>query len=468
VSDRPRFADLTPLLNPASIAIIGATPDTRKVGGRPIRYLRRYGYRGRIYPVNPRYEAMHEMPCFPSVAALPERPDMAIIALPADAAIEAAAACIAAGVPALTVYSSSFREIGPEGAAREARLKAVIAEAGAVMCGPNCQGVANFHDGMVAYFTSGLGRDDVPVGGLGFVTQSGLFGGMLAEACVRRGIGLGYMISSGNEAGLDFADAIVHMAGDERTTLIAGYLEGVNDLGRLDAALGRAGARELPVVILKVGRHVEAASAAKAHTGADTGSWQAYKALFRRHGVIEVGAIETLYDVVEALSRGIRRPAGPRVGIITNSGGVGALCADQARSLGLAVPRFLAETEAALCAGLPDYASPRNPVDMTLQPFSDPVSLGHHVRAVAADPNVDAVLVFVGLNWLTGPEMAATLAALQPALAKPMVVVWAGGDPKGGEILRAAGVPAFAAARDALETLRALSRTAPTDSSFGT
>ncbi|MGD9538082.1 MAG: acetate--CoA ligase family protein [Alphaproteobacteria bacterium] len=456
MSDRPRFADLTPLLNPASIAIIGATPDTKKVGGRPIRYLRRYGYRGTIYPVNPRYEAVQELRCFPSVAALPERPDMAVIALPAEAAIAAAEACVAAGVPALTVYSSSFREIGPEGEAREARLKAVIAAAGTVMCGPNCQGVANFHDSMVAYFTSGLGREDVPVGGIGFVTQSGLFGGMLAETCVKRGIGLGYMISSGNEAGLDFADAIVHMAADPRTTLIAGYMEGVGDLGRLDAALARA--RDLPVVILKVGRHEEAAAAAKAHTGADTGAWSAYEALFRRHGVIEVSSIETLYDVIEALSLGFPRPAGPRVGIITNSGGVGALCADQACALGLAVPRFLPETEAALRAGLPDFASPRNPVDMTLQPFSDPVSLVGHVQNVATDPNVDALLVFVGLNWLTGQEMAARLAALKPSLAKPMAVVWVGGDPKGVEILKAAGVPAFDGARNALEALRALSR----------
>lgn len=457
MTQRPRFADLTPLLNPASIAIIGATPDTKKVGGRPIRYLRRYGYRGRIYPVNPKYEVVQELRCFASLAALPERPDMAIIALPADAAIDAAEACVEAGVPALTVYTSSFREIGAVGEAREAKLKAAIAGAGTVMCGPNCQGVANFHDGMVAYFTSGLGREDVPVGGIGFVTQSGLFGGMLAETCVKRGLGLGYMISSGNEAGIDFADAIAYMAADPRTTMIAGYLEGIGDLDRLDAALGLVVERGLPVVILKVGRHVESARAAKAHTGADTGSWSAYESLFRRRGVIEVAAIETLYDVIETLALGFPRPSGPRIGIITNSGGVGALCADQARDLGLEVPRFLPETEATLRACLPDFASPRNPVDMTLQPFSDPLSLGAHVRAVAGDPNVDVVLVFVGLNWLTGQEMAATLAGLKPSLAKPMMVVWAGGDPRGVDVLRAAGIPAFDGARRSLEVLRAIS-----------
>ncbi len=456
MTERPRFADLAPLLNPASIAIIGATPDPKKVGGRPIRYLRRYGYRGRIYPVNPKYDVVQEQRCFASLAALPERADMAIIALPADAAIEAVRACVDAGIPALTVYTSSFREIGAVGEAREARLKAVIAGTGAVMCGPNCQGVANFHDHMVAYFTSGLGREDVPVGGIGFVTQSGLFGGMLAETCVKRGLGLGYMISSGNEAGIDFADAIAYMAADPRTTLIAGYLEGIGDLDRLDAALGRAAARGLPVVILKVGRHVEAERAAKAHTGAETGSWAAYERLFQRRGVIAVDAIETLYDVVEALNLGFAKPVGRRIGIITNSGGVGALCADQARILGLDVPRFLPETEATLRERLPDFASPRNPVDMTLQPFSDPVSLGAHVRAVAADPNVDAVLVFVGLNWLTGQEMAATLAGLKPSLTKPMMVVWAGGDPRGVDVLRAAGVPAFDGARRSLEVLRAL------------
>ena len=458
MTERTRFADLTPLLNPASIAIIGATPDTKKVGGRPIRYLRRYDYRGRIYPINPKYDVVQELRCFASLAALPERPDMAIIALPADAAIDAAKACVKAGIPALTIYSSSFREIGAIGEVREARLKAVIAGTGTVMCGPNCQGVANFHDSMVAYFTSGLWHEEVPVGGIGFVTQSGLFGGMLAETCVKRGLGLGYMISSGNEAGIDFADAVVYMAADPRTTVIAGYLEGVGNLDRLDEALGRAAERDLPVVIMKVGRHIEATRAASAHTGADTGSRAAYEALFRRRAVIEVTDIEILYDVIEALLRGFQRPRGRRLAIITNSGGVGALCADQALELGLDVPRFLPETEATLRERLPDFASPRNPVDMTLQPFSDPVSLGAHVRAVAADPNVDAILVFVGLNWLTGQEMAATLAELNASLAKPMIVVWAGGDPKGAEVLRIAGIATFDGARRALDVLQALMR----------
>lgn len=458
MSEAHRFADLTPLLNPASIAIVGATPDPKKVGGRPIRYLRRYGYRGRIYPINPKYDVVQEMPCFAALDGLPERPDMAIIALPADAAIEAVKTCVAAGIPALTVYSSSFREIGALGEAREAKLKAALAGSATIMCGPNCQGVANFHAPMVAYFTSGLGREDVPVGGIGFVTQSGLFGGLLAETCVKRGLGLGYMISSGNEAGIDFADAIVHMAADPRTTVIAGYLEGVGDLARLDEALVRATARGLPVVILKIGRHVEAARAALAHTGAATGSLSDYEAMFRRHGVIQVADIEILYDVIETLLCDSPRPTGRRVAIITNSGGVGALCADQARGLGLDVPSFLPETEATLRAHLPDFASPRNPVDMTLQPFSDPLSLGAHVRAVAADPNVDIVLVFVGLNWLTGQEMAATLAGLKSSLAKPMMVVWAGGDPKGAEALRAAGLPTFDGARRALEVVQALTR----------
>ncbi len=456
MNERNRFADLTPLLNPASIAIIGATPDPKKVGGRPIRYLRRYGYRGRIYPINPKYQLVQELPCFAALDGLPERPDMAIIALPAEAAIEAVKACVEAAIPALTVYSSSFREIGAVGEAREAKLKAALAGGTTIMCGPNCQGVANFHAPMVAYFTSGLGREDVSAGGIGFVTQSGLFGGLLAEACVKRGLGLGYMISSGNEAGIDFADAIAYLAADPRTTVIAGYLEGIGDLDRLDAALGRAAERGLPVVILKVGRHAESSLAALAHTGAQSGSRSEYETLFRRHRVIEVSDIETLYDVVEVLTFGFVRPGGPRLGIITNSGGVGALCADQARALGLDVPGFLPETEATLRERLPDFASPRNPVDMTLQPFSDPVSLGAHVRAVAADRNVDVVLVFVGLNWQTGQEMAATLAGLKSSLAKPMMVVWAGGDPRGAVALRAARIPTFDSARRALEVLRAL------------
>ncbi len=449
-----RLLDLGPLLNPRSIAIIGATPDATRVGGRPLAFLRRYGFEGTIYPVNPRYQEIGELPCYPDVASLPETPEMAIVALPAAAVVEVIGDCNRRGVPAATIYTSGFSEIGAEGKALEAELRAAAGEM--VICGPNCQGVANFHDRVVSNWTSALGRDDMVAGPIGFVSQSGLFGGLIAAKCIERGLGLGYLVSSGNEVVLDFADVLAHMAADPRIEVVAGYLEGVRDGRKLEAAAEVARANDKPIVLLKVGRVEESARAAASHTGSMTGAYEVYRAAFRQWGIIEVDDIEELVDVTEVFARRAPRPKGDRVGILTNSGGIGVFCADKVREAGLRLAEFEPRTVAAITEHLPTFGAALNPVDVTLQTLTDPDAVGRHIEHMMRDDGVDAVVTFFGVQWLKIDEVVAMLDRARWVADKPLVVSWGQGDPEAPRRLRELGIPAYDDPLKAIKAVRAL------------
>lgn len=450
--------NLTPLLRPRAIAIIGATHDATRVGGRPLAYLKRYGYAGAIYPVNPKYDEIDGLRCYPGIDALPETPDLAIVAVPASAVLGVVDACQAALVPALAVYSSGFGEAGEEGAAREAELRQRARQGGTVVCGPNSQGIANLHDRMVAYFTSELGREDVAAGPVGFVSQSGVFGGIMATECIKRGLGLGYLVSTGNEAAVEFGDVVAFLAGEPRVRVIAGYLEGLRDAERLRAAMRIAREHDKPVVVLKAGRSEEAAAAAASHTGAMAGAYDCYRAAFRQWGIVEVDDIEELYDAVETFALCRRRSRGKRVGVLTNSGGIGVLCADKLRELGLEVARFAPETEAAIASHAHAFTSARNPVDIALQPISEPESVRAHLDRIADDSNVDMVLCFLGVIRRHVDVITESIAGAAARTEKPLLAGWLGGEPTGRATLRSLGVPVLSGPDRAAKALRALAR----------
>lgn len=448
--------DLTPLLKPRSIAILGATPDHRRVGGRPLPFLTKYAFPGAIYPVNPKHQAIDGVRCYANVGELPETPDMAIIAVPAARVLDAVRDCQDAGIPAMTVYTSGFAEMGGEGVALERALKDMVAEKGSLLCGPNCQGVANLNDRMCANFSTTLGHDDVAAGPVAFVSQSGLFAGIVAADCHARGLGIGYLVSTGNEVGVDFADVLAYAAADDRIRVVAGYMEGVRDAEKLRKAALVARAHGKPVVILKVGRGAESAAAAASHTGAMAGSYEVYRAAFRQWGIIEVDDITELFDLVELFSLGAPSSPGDRIGIVTNSGGIGVFSADKVGELGLRMAVFSPETRDAIAERIPEFGSPQNPVDFTLQAFSDPASVGWHIRHVVQDPNVDAVMVFFGVQMLNVAELVEEIKQAAALNDKPVVVCWMRGDPEGPKAFRAAGIPCFDDPLRALKALRAL------------
>ena len=448
--------DLTTLLSPRSVAIVGATPDARRVGGRPLSFLRRFGFPGAIYPVNPKYGEIEGFRCYGTVGEIPEPADMAIIAVPASSVIETVRACQSAGIPSMTIYTSGFAEMGGDGVRLEAELKALAEAGGSLVCGPNCQGVANLHDRMVANFSSTLSRDDIVAGPVGFVSQSGLFAGIVAAECHARGIGLGYLNSTGNEAIVDFSDMVAHMALDPRIKVVAGYMEGIRDGSKLRSALDIARENETPVIVLKVGRSEESAQAAASHTGSIAGTYEVYKAAFRQWGIIEADDITELFDLIEVFSLSPLRSTGPRVGILTNSGGIGVFCADKVDELGLELPTLDVKTTARIREKLPAFGSAENPVDFTLQALNDAAAIGWHLESVLNDPNVDAVLAFFGVQMLNVEALCKEIIKANKINDKPIVIGWMLGDPSVSGRLRSEEIPCFDDPLRALKAIQAL------------
>lgn len=431
------------LLNPRSVAVVGASADATRTGGRPVAYLLKHGYAGAIYPVNPRVDRIGALPCFPSVAALPQAPDVALVLLGADRAAEAVRALAARGTVAAIVLAGGYGEAGPEGARRQRELH----EAAGPMrlLGPNTIGLVNLTDRVVLSASGALEVDDPPRGGIGLVSQSGGVLGSLLSRAAARGIGLSKLVSTGNEADLELADFVDALACDEATSVIALYVEAVRRPDRFRAAALRAAEAGKPVVCFKVGRSEGGARAAASHTGALAGTDRMVDALFRDSGVVRAQTFADLLDMPAALATG-RRLRGRRVAILTSTGGAGTLVADSLGLAGFETPPPDAGTATALRALQPDDAgaSGRNPVDVTLAGLQPDVLQGS-LRALLRSPTYDALAVVVGSSALARPELMA--GAIQRCVGdsdKPVIAYVSPHAPELAADLTRRGVPAYA------------------------
>lgn len=415
---------LDALLSPRSVAVVGASDNPTRIGGRPIAYLKAAGYAGAIYPVNPKRETVQGLPACPSLRELPEEVDAAILALPASATLGAVADCAAAGVKACIVFSSDFAETGEEGAALQQQLAETAREGGVRLLGPNCLGMFDTESGFYGTFTTTLDRGIPAPGPLSIISQSGAFGSHLYFLARELGLGLRRWITTGNEADLSVAGCLLHLADDPGTGAILAYVEGVSDGPLLVRALERARAAGKPVIFMKAGSSEVGAEAASSHTAALAGSDAVFDAVLRRCGAWRAHSIEGAMDVAYALSFG-RLPRGKRLGLVTISGGVGVLMADAAQELGLEVPALPASLQAELKRLLP-FAGTRNPVDITAQAFNDlslfEANLEVLLRACTPgtgqgetppDAAVDAVLAF----FTSVPGSAALREPVMRALA---------------------------------------------------
>lgn len=283
------------LLSPASVAVIGASGDARKTSGRPIAFLRKHGFQGRLYPVNPRYEEIDSLRCYPSIAELPEVPDVAVILLGAERANQAVAELAALGCAAAIVLAGGYGETGESGIRRQAELQA--ARGSMRILGPNTIGLVNVSERITLSASGALDMDALLPGKVALVSQSGGILGALLSRGVAAGIGFSKLISTSNEVDLDVADFVDHLADDPATAVIALYLEGLRDTAKFTRAVGRARAAGKPVVVFKVGRSEAGASAAASHTGALAGSDDLYSAYFRQLGVIRAETFADLLDI---------------------------------------------------------------------------------------------------------------------------------------------------------------------------
>ena len=460
--DAPPGAGLEAFFEARAIAIVGASDDVHKIGGRPVSLLRRHGYPGAILPVNPRGGEVQGLPAYPTVRDAPVAPEMAILAVPAAAAPDALRDCAARGVKAVVVLSSGFAEAGDEGARLQAELARIAREAGMRLLGPNCLGTVSVPNATIGSFSIVLEEHLPPAGHVGIVSQSGNVGSFVMQNVAQRGLGVSRFVATGNEADVDVADGIAALARDPETRVILCCMETCRHAGRLIAALAIARAARKPVIVLKIGETEQGQAAAASHTGALAGSDAVVDAVFRRHGALRVRSVEALLDIGHAASMLMpgRLPAGDRVVVLAASGGFGIMMADAMTRAGLALPTLSDATRARIRDVLP-LASTTNPVDATAQMSARPDILATLLAAVLDEPGSDATVQFLSLSLYNRRLRGVYLDALARVRAshpgRLLVVVSRGPEDAVREIV-ALGIPVFPTIDAAAEGLAGLVR----------
>jgi acyl-CoA synthetase (NDP forming) len=398
------------LLAPQSVAVIGASDDPARIGGRPIASMLGLGYAGRILPVNPNRRECQGLPAWPSVAELPEVPDVAIVAVAAPQVPDTVRQLGQRGVAAAIVFSAGFAETGEAGAAVQAEAVAAARAHGLRLLGPNALGVVNLHARFVGSFTSMAGLAGFRCGAVSIVSQSGAYGAHLVSTLLDAGIGLAKIVMTGNEADVTLGEVVDALVDDDDTGIIALYSEGIRDGDRLAAALERARRARKPVVMMKVGRSAVGGAAAQSHTASIAGDDAVVDAVLAELGVVRAPTTEAMLDVVKLAGRGIFPPRNT-LGVITLSGGAGVIMSDAAEQHGLPVPAMPADAQARMLARLP-FCGPRNPVDTTAQFVNDP-SLIH--------PFTEMMLAEGGYRSLAGfMSYAGTNPAFMPILREAL------------------------------------------------
>lgn len=373
-----RLDALSAVLAPRSVAVVGASDNPSKIGGIPVDYMQRFGYAGRILPVNPHQTQVQGLPCWPSLRDIGEPVDLAVLAVPAHLAHAALEDAAAAGVRGVVMFTAGYAEVSEAGAQAQAKLAALARAHGIRLLGPNCLGFMNLQQQLYASFTPAVLGGLVRHGHIGLVSQSGAFGAYAYVLARERGIGLSKWITTGNEADIDFADCLEWLAHDPQTRVIMGYMEGCRDGPRLRRALAAAHAAGKPVVMVKVGRTAAGAQAAASHTAALAGDDAVYDAVLREWGVHRARDIAEFFGIAAAADIGVL-PRDHSLGVFTVSGGVGVLMADEATQHGLDLRPMPPASQATIREWVP-FAAPVNPVDITGQVTNDPTLIERSAR----------------------------------------------------------------------------------------
>lgn len=391
------------LLNPRSVAVIGASDDALRIGGRPIAYMRSQGFSGRLMPVNPNRTQIQGLPAFASVAALPETPDVAIVAVAAHLAPQVVADLGARGTPAAIVFSAGFAEMGEDGERLQRRMVEAARAHGVRLLGPNSLGVLNPRIGFYGSFSSVVEMGFPKPGCVGIASQSGAYGSHILGIAREFGIGVSSCVMSGNECDISLGDLVQAFVNDGDTDVIAVYSEGIRDGARLLEALEAARLARKPVVMMKVGTSAVGSAAAQSHTASIAGNDAVTDAVLAEFGVVRARSTEHMLDVARLATRRIY-PADNSLGVITVSGGAGVIVSDAAELAGLPMPEMPAAAQRHLKALIP-FAAPRNPVDCTAQFMNDLSIAGRFAEAVVAEGGYRSVLGF--FTYTVGAESIA-------------------------------------------------------------
>lgn len=455
----PALSDsLAAFFSPNGIAVIGASRDPDKLGYAVMRNLTQSGYRGPIYPVNPKASDVLGRRCYPDIADVPDPVELAVLIIPAAAAPRAIEGCGRRGIKAAVVISGGFREVGPTGAALEQAMVAAARRYGLRIMGPNCIGVVDTAAPLNTTIVPGM----PPAGHIAFISQSGALCGSIIDWTIGQRIGFRRLLSIGNEADIHETDLLPFLTADEESRVIALYLEDVKGGPAFVSALRDAAARK-PVLALKTGRTVSGRVATASHTGALAGAHAAFRAACRQTGVIEVERVQTLFHAAIALACQ-PLPADNRIAIVTNAGGPAAVAADAFEAAGLRLARTGPETQAILAGFLHPNAQLGGPVDML--GGADASQFRRTLTAVLADPGVDGALAILTPQVLTQPlaivDAIAEAARTQARPAKPVLACLMGqaSVAEAHAAAHAAEIPPYAFPEDAVEAFSILCRRA--------
>jgi acetate---CoA ligase (ADP-forming) len=417
---------LDSLFAPDSIALIGASRDQEKIPGRLLSMLRKNEFPGRLYPVNPNYGDIDGLTCYPSISAVGQPIDLAIVIIPARAVLEALQQCAAVGVKNAVIISSGFAEEGGDSAAMQDAIAALAKSTGMRISGPNAEGFYSQVQRVAATFSPTVDvKPDEPrliatKRRIGIVAQSGGIGFAFYHRAKALGIALSYVVSAGNESDLGAGEFLEYMVQDASTDVILLFIEGIRDVDKFLAAARRAAETGKPVIVTKVGRSGAGERAAASHTASMAGWSAAYDAVFAKYGFIISNDLDEAVTIAALLTSN-PMPKGDRVAVLTVSGGAGIWGADTVALQGLQVPELSAPIQAEIRALLPSYGAAGNPIDVTAQGVHSG-GLQKSIDLLDVSDEVDAILVVLSLSSDT--RMPFKLAELKPVISaqnKPIV-----------------------------------------------
>ncbi|HTY04326.1 MAG TPA: bifunctional acetate--CoA ligase family protein/GNAT family N-acetyltransferase [Rhodocyclaceae bacterium] len=429
---------LTSLLEPKSIAIIGASETPGSIGETLVRNVLDSNFQGKVFFVNPKHEKVFGQKSYDSVEAIPQRLDLAVICTRADTVPGIVDACGRAGTRSAIVISSGFSETGPRGAALERAVLETARRHRLRLLGPNCLGVIRPSAGINLTFA----HSNASAGTIGLISQSGALCTAILDWALPNGVGFSTVVSLGAEGDVDFGEILEYMVADPKTQNIFLYIEGIKNARRFMSAL-RAAARCKPVLLIKVGKHPAGEQAVRSHSGAVVGSDDVFDAALRRAGVVRLGTVGEMYAAAQALFSHFR-PRGNRLAIITNGGGPGVMAADHCCDLNIPLATLSDVTLAKLNEVLPATWSKNNPLDIIGD--ADPARYVTATEACLNDEQVDGVLVILTPQAMTDPtQVARSIIELSRKTDKPVVTCWMGEEQvrEARLLFKGAGIPTF-------------------------
>jgi len=417
---------LTSLFEAKSVAVVGASNDPHKLGGRPIAYMKRLGYAGQLIPVNPKSDIIQDLPAKRSLADLDSPVDLAVIATPGALVEKVIKEGIENGIKNFVVFASGYAEVGAEGNAKQQQLQELFKNTDARLLGPNCLGFINTETQLIGSFTTAMEENPLKAGGFSFAGHSGALGAYWLDKTIQADIGVSKWISSGNETNVQLAEIVEYLAYDKQTKVISLYIEEIRDADKFEQALLVAQQQGKPVIALKGGKTAAGALATKAHTNSNALNGVDYQAIFDKTGVIEVDSLSEMINYAKFYIQG-NTLQGKKIGIVSISGGAGVMLTDQLENAGLSVSKFSPKLADEMRPHLSSFSTSQNPVDLTAALVAEPQMLANVTNMLVDSNEFDAVVIFMGLMGSIAERLTEGLLQLEKKPSCPVLLIWMGG-----------------------------------------